>query len=157
MRSRVFALVGVCVRRNGRWPQATRDSSRLNRRQPRPAAGAPAGPRTTPVQPVTSRTAAAQAAVQPDALVKQYCVTCHNQRLKTGDLALDGSGLSNIPAAAETWEKVTRKVRAGQMPPAGVPRPAQADLTDLVAHVETAIDRAAIGHARRCAGRRSIA
>jgi hypothetical protein len=51
--------------------------------------------------------------------------------------------LTNIPATAETWEKVARKVRAGQMPPAGVPRPSQADLTSLVAHVESAIDKAA--------------
>ncbi len=78
--------------------------------------------------------------------MKQYCVTCHNQRLKTGNLALDGAELTNIPATAETWEKVARKVRAGQMPPAGVPRPSQADLTSLVAHVESAIDKAAAAH-----------
>ncbi len=70
-------------------------------------------------------------------------MTCHNQRLKTGNLALDGSELTDIPATAETWEKVARKVRAGQMPPAGAPRPAQADLVSLAAHVESAIDKAA--------------
>jgi hypothetical protein len=76
-------------------------------------------------------------------LVGKYCVTCHNQRLKTAGLALDGGDLANIPASAETWEKVARKVRAGQMPPAGVPRPAQADLNGLVSHLESAIDSAA--------------
>jgi mono/diheme cytochrome c family protein len=76
-------------------------------------------------------------------LINQYCVTCHNQRAKTGGLALDTLSLSNIPAGAETWEKVIRKVRGGQMPPAGMPRPPQAGLDALVAHLETSIDKAA--------------
>ena len=78
------------------------------------------------------------------ALINQYCVTCHNQRAKTGGLALDTLSLSNIPDGAETWEKVIRKVRGGQMPPAGMPRPPQAALDGLVAHLETSIDKAAL-------------
>jgi mono/diheme cytochrome c family protein len=78
------------------------------------------------------------------ALINQYCVTCHNQRAKTGGLALDTISLTNVPAGAETWEKVIRKVRGGQMPPAGMPRPAQAALDALVAHLETSIDKAAL-------------
>ncbi len=76
-------------------------------------------------------------------LINQYCVTCHNQRAKTGGLALDTVSLSNVPGGAETWEKVIRKVRGGQMPPAGMPRPPQASLDALVAHLETSIDKAA--------------
>jgi mono/diheme cytochrome c family protein len=78
------------------------------------------------------------------ALINQYCVTCHNQRARTGGLALDTMSLSNIPAGAETWEKVIRKIRGGQMPPAGMPRPPQAALDGLVAHLETSIDKAAL-------------
>ena len=78
------------------------------------------------------------------ALINQYCVTCHNQRAKTGGLALDTLSLSNIPAGAETWEKVIRKVRGGQMPPSGMPRPTPAALDALVAHLETSIDKAAL-------------
>jgi mono/diheme cytochrome c family protein len=89
----------------------------------------------------------AQGAAQ-GALLNQYCVTCHNQRAKTGGLALDTMSLSDIPAGAETWEKVIRKVRGGQMPPAGMPRPAQASLDALVAHLETSIDRAAFASPR---------
>jgi mono/diheme cytochrome c family protein len=77
------------------------------------------------------------------AMINQYCVTCHNERAKTGGLALDTLSMSNIPAGAETWEKVIRKVRGGQMPPAGVPRPPQAVLDSLVAHLESSIDKAA--------------
>ncbi len=56
-------------------------------------------------------------------LIDQYCVTCHNQRLKTAGLVLDTLDLAKIPADAETWEKVVRKLRTGAMPPPGLPRP----------------------------------
>ena len=56
----------------------------------------------------------------PDAaLLTKYCVTCHNDRAKTGGLTLEKVDLANIPANAETWEKVIRKLRTGAMPPAG--------------------------------------
>ena len=77
------------------------------------------------------------------ALINQYCVTCHNERAKTGGLALDALSLSNIPTGAQTWEKVIRRVRGGQMPPAGMPRPPQAALDALVTHLESSIDNAA--------------
>ena len=53
----------------------------------------------------------------------EYCVTCHNARLKTGGLALDGLDLARLPEHADVWEKVVRKLRAGVMPPQGVRRP----------------------------------
>src|SRR4051812_4961256 len=51
------------------------------------------------------------------ALVSTYCVACHNDRLKTAGLSLQSLDLNNIPAHAEVWEKVVRKVRSGEMPP----------------------------------------
>jgi mono/diheme cytochrome c family protein len=56
-------------------------------------------------------------------LVDQYCVGCHNQKLKTGGLAPDTVDLSRPAEHAETLEKVIRKLRAGMMPPAGSKRP----------------------------------
>src|SRR5262245_56115074 len=56
-------------------------------------------------------------------LVNQYCVTCHNKRMKTAGLLLDEKDLSNPGADAEVWEKVVRKLRGGLMPPVGRPRP----------------------------------
>ena len=53
------------------------------------------------------------------ALVTQYCVTCHNERTKAGDLALDGVDFSNLSANAGTLEKIVRKLRAGMMPRSG--------------------------------------
>src|SRR5689334_15155250 len=57
------------------------------------------------------------------ALLDQYCVGCHNQRLKTADLMLDKADPANPTADPEMWEKVIRKLRAGAMPPQGIPRP----------------------------------
>jgi mono/diheme cytochrome c family protein len=77
-----------------------------------------------------------------------YCVGCHNDRTRTGDLSLEHADLTDIPRAAATWEKVIRKVRAGMMPPAGMPRPDAATLDGFVGHLETSIDRAAAANPR---------
>src|SRR5580704_16649027 len=60
------------------------------------------------------------------AVIDQYCVTCHNQKLKTAGLQLDKMDLAHVGEQAEAWEKVVRKLRAGMMPPSGLPRPAPA-------------------------------
>ncbi len=77
------------------------------------------------------------------ALVDKYCVTCHSDKLKTGGLSLQSADLTNIPAGAETWEKVIHKLSLGAMPPQGMPRPDQASVNSLVSWLETSIDRAA--------------
>jgi len=73
-------------------------------------------------------------------LLDQYCVTCHNERLKTGGLALDTLQKARIETNAETWEKVVRKVRAGLMPPAGSKRPDRGSLDALATSIEGTID-----------------
>jgi hypothetical protein len=84
-------------------------------------------------------------------LVGQYCVTCHNQRLKTAGLVLDTLDLAKIPADAETWEKVVQKLRTGAMPPPELPRPDAATSQKFAASVETRLDSAA--QAKPYAGR----
>jgi hypothetical protein len=76
-------------------------------------------------------------------MLNRYCVSCHNDRLKTAGLALDGLDLTAVGAHAETWEKVVRKLRGGLMPPAGRPRPDDAALNGLVTWLEAELDRAA--------------
>ena len=83
---------------------------------------------------------------EPQAVLTQYCITCHNQKLKTGGLELDKLDLQNVGLQAETWERVVRKVRAGMMPPAGARRPDRATLDGLAGAVEAALDRAAEAH-----------
>ena len=72
------------------------------------------------------------------AVLNRYCVTCHNEKLKTGGLALDTLDLDRVGADAETWEKVVRKLRAGLMPPAGARRPDRATLDAFAAAIEGA-------------------
>jgi cytochrome c551/c552 len=80
----------------------------------------------------------------PDrALLNQYCVGCHNEKLKTAGLMLDKLDLAHPGQEPETWEKVVRKLRAGMMPPAGMPRPNRATLDSWTAKLETELDRAA--------------
>jgi cytochrome c553 len=75
--------------------------------------------------------------------VSTYCVTCHNDKLKTGGLALDRPELADIAAHADVWEKVIRKVRTGMMPPAGVPRPNAAERDELLSSLVATLDAAA--------------
>jgi len=77
------------------------------------------------------------------ALIDQYCVTCHNQKLKTGGLALDRLDLGRIGETPEIGEKVVRKLRAGMMPPQGMPRPNAAAYESLTVALENELDRAA--------------
>src|ERR1700693_4586433 len=80
----------------------------------------------------------------PDqALLTQYCVGCHNEKLKTAGLMLDKLDLAHPGQDPEAWEKVVRKLRAGMMPPAGMPRPDRATLDTWTAKLETELDRAA--------------
>ena len=70
------------------------------------------------------------------AVLTTYCITCHNDRARTGDLSLEHADLANVPGSAALWEKVIRKVRAGMMPPAGMPRPDAAALDGFVSYLE---------------------
>ena len=77
------------------------------------------------------------------ALFGLYSVACHNQRLRTGGLALDEVDPARAAVHAPVLEKVVRKLRTGQMPPEGRPRPAPAEIDAFATRLERALDRAA--------------
>ncbi len=77
------------------------------------------------------------------ATIKQYCVTCHNDRVKVGGLSLDGLTADGIAARADMFEKAVRKLRGRVMPPPNAPHPAPAAVDALIAWLETSLDRAA--------------
>jgi mono/diheme cytochrome c family protein len=80
------------------------------------------------------------------ALLDQYCVTCHNARLKTGGVALDGADVAHPATGAAVWEKVIRKLSTGQMPPPGRARPDKEHNDALVSWLASEIDRDAAAH-----------
>ena len=88
----------------------------------------------------TSAPAASGASHQ--AVINRYCVTCHNERLKTADLMLDAAEIEHASQNPAVWEKVVRKLRTGLMPPDGRPRPDAATYTSMVSYLETALDQA---------------
>jgi hypothetical protein len=92
---------------------------------------------------VFTSTLGQQPASSQQELVNKYCVTCHNERAKTGGIVLEKIDVDHPAASAELWEKVIRKLRAGLMPPSGAPRPDRAVLDKFRASLETAIDQAA--------------
>src|SRR5258708_7471185 len=87
------------------------------------------------------------ASVSPQrALINQYCITCHNEKLKVGGLELTTANVENVDQNRDLWEKVLRKVRARYMPPAGLPRPDAAKYDGLVSYLETSLNRVAAAH-----------
>jgi hypothetical protein len=78
--------------------------------------------------------------------VDQYCVVCHNQKAMTAGVSLEGIDFSNATANAAIMERVLRKVRTGEMPPAGMPRPPAPVLTAFTKSLETTLDQAAAVH-----------
>ncbi len=79
-------------------------------------------------------------------LINRYCVSCHNDSLKTAGLALNTVAAHEVDQNQEVWEKVVRKLRARRMPPMGMPRPDEATYEAAVLSLETSLDRAAATH-----------
>ena len=76
------------------------------------------------------------------AFLDRYCVTCHNERLRTAGLSLDSLDTARPDADPEIWERVIGRLRAGSMPPPGRPRPDAATYRAVAGWLEAEIDRA---------------
>jgi mono/diheme cytochrome c family protein len=77
------------------------------------------------------------------AMVRRYCVECHNAAELAGGVSFEGLRPETVLADAALWEKMLRKVRADAMPPHdGGPRPTEEQMAGLVESVESALDRA---------------
>jgi len=97
----------------------------------------------------SATTVATQIAAQPVApaaaqwgVIEQYCVGCHNSKVKAGGRAFDVMSPDNIVHDAETWEAAIRKLRGGLMPPAGAKRPDKQSVAELISFLENKIDSA---------------
>ena len=129
MTKRLLALVGFCI--------AITAANYLYLR----ADEVKAGKQAAQVQAVKSPPPDMSAA---KAVINKYCVTCHNERLKTAGLMLDTLDVQHVGDRAELWEKVARKFRTGEMPPPGMPRPDKATYAEVTTQLETALDAASV-------------
>ena len=101
-------------------------------------------PQTTPAPPLVRslrRYCAGDSGARPRL---GYCVTCHNERLKTAGLLLDKADADQVSNSADTWEKVVVQLRSRAMPPASMPRPDNATYDTVATWLETELDRAAL-------------
>src|SRR5262245_7739379 len=76
------------------------------------------------------------------AIVKQYCVGCHNDRAKTGGVSFEGTTAASVGQHQDLFEKAVRKLRGRVMPPPGAKQPDGATVDSLVAWLETSLDHA---------------
>ncbi len=90
----------------------------------------------------------AESAVDPQvkSTFDQYCVTCHNPRLRTGGFVLDTASLDRVTASRADWEKVVRKLRLGVMPPLGSRRPDTAAYDHAIGWLEGELDAQSAQH-----------
>ena len=78
--------------------------------------------------------------------VNTYCVTCHNDKAKTGDVSLQMVDFADVGPHAGLLERVLRKVRSGEMPPAGRPRPDASAIASFTIDLERSLDEFAAAH-----------
>ena len=135
-----IAVVGLI---GGGWTSGVRAHARethLGSSRTAPPTLRPMSPHVQQQQPGGSADQAS-----PAALFKQYCVGCHNERMKGsyGNLSLENIDAADTTGHVETLEKVVRKLRKGLMPPEGRPKPDAATLEAFVASLESSLDRAA--------------
>jgi cytochrome c551/c552 len=138
----IFLLVPIAIaaQQAAKSPAPAQQPAR-SASAPAQTPGAAAGQPT--LKPAASHEAGSMSPAEQNALLKQYCVTCHNDRTKAGTLSLQSFDAATILEHPELAEKMIRKLRAGMMPPAGARRPAPDVLSGLATAMETKIDRAA--------------
>jgi len=112
--------------------------------KPGTGAGGPASQKPGPADAGAGGPLASALAPETANLIGTYCVSCHNDRAKTGGLSLQTLSIANLPEHADVWEKVARKLRSGEMPPSTVrSRPDAKQAEAFAVFVETTLDRAA--------------
>src|SRR5438046_273847 len=116
-------------------------SSASGRPEPVDRRGSPAPVRPAPV---SSHATKPSPPLDLNAILRRYCVTCHNETRKTGGLSLATFDVARAAQDAEVAEKVIRKLQAGLMPPPTLPRPDAAAQAALVTALETTVDAAAV-------------
>jgi hypothetical protein len=86
--------------------------------------------------------ASQSSALEPQQMVQQLCVACHNRHTLQAGLNLEDFHVDEPQLDPVVAEKMIRKLEAGQMPPKEMPR-SDEDIAALVETLEHGLDRAA--------------
>jgi len=77
--------------------------------------------------------------VQP--VLTQTCAPCHNEKMASGELNIAAfTKASSLNDNRRDWQRIIDKLKAGEMPPAGVPKPPQLDA--VIQYVQGELDKA---------------
>jgi len=99
-------------------------------------------PQNSPAQ--NSPAAIAPAAIATHrATLDRFCVGCHRGNTPAAGLHLDTFDITSFETNGATWEKLARKLRNREMPPADLRRPDEATYNALVNYIESGRDRLA--------------
>src|SRR5262245_34532579 len=75
--------------------------------------------------------------------LQMYCVGCHSGPTPFAGLNLEPLDPANLEDNGVIWEKMIRKLRDRQMPPAGMPRPDPENYEAFIKFIENGRDRLA--------------
>ena len=81
---------------------------------------------------------------------RQYCVMCHGGDMPQAGLSLarltERMAPADVGAQADNWQKVADMLETGQMPPVGMPAPAEAERTQAVSWIRASLGEYDSGH-----------
>ncbi|MGY2736854.1 DUF1592 domain-containing protein [Sphingomonas sp. UYP23] len=82
------------------------------------------------------------------AMLGTYCASCHNDDDRIANLSIDDLRSVDLTNGdhGDAWEKILRRVRIGEMPPASKPQPDPVSRAAFVAWLESSLDRYAVAH-----------
>src|SRR6266550_5306955 len=83
------------------------------------------------------------AAATQRATLDKFCIACHRGNTPSAGLHLDTFDTASFETNGATWEKLARKLRNREMPPADMRRPDETTYKALVEYIETGRDRLA--------------
>src|SRR5215813_13937684 len=75
-------------------------------------------------------------------LLRQNCTGCHNEKLASGGLNISRFlDPASLATGREGWEHIVAKLRSGEMPPKGLPKPTLPQIDALLHYVQSEFDR----------------
>ncbi len=95
-----------------------------------------------------AQTAGGPAALEPSfeqfvkPFFKQNCMACHNSDMSTAGIRVDQLDATIEDRHIQTWEAIRNRMRAGTMPPKGLPQPSGADRQRMVEWIGNALETA---------------